>query len=210
MGCVAHHLPHKGSALLTRRRPVAGRTLGRLGASAGGCSGIPRVRIRTQQVGDSRPQSSSLSLERGALATCLRHSRLIQAGPLEPPLDSIEVDAPPPAPALPAFEARPSTARSISMSDGSRGPLRRRKLPSFGIAARSSISCELRRRARGVLIIVVSQPWTYSRQTIRDEGDEALGRFHPHRDGFSAHAVGVGARSTGWRPTSPPAQYPTI
>jgi hypothetical protein len=45
MGFLVHQvLQKKGWGLLQLRRPVSEGTLGRRGASAGGCSGIPRVR----------------------------------------------------------------------------------------------------------------------------------------------------------------------
>jgi hypothetical protein len=109
MSGFARHIPQRASPLLTRRRPVVEGALGRFGASAGGNSGIPRVRILSIQLSNSRPESSPLGVERGAVAACLRHSRLIQAGPLEQPLDSVEVEvhAPPRAHTPAGFRVAP-------------------------------------------------------------------------------------------------------
>jgi hypothetical protein len=117
-----HHLPRKGSALVTQWRPVAKGAPARGGTRVRRRRGIPRVRIRNRYVADPRHESnvgaSSLNLDRRTLALCLRHSRPLQAGALEPPLDSIavEVGAKPTRTRDPrASGARPSTG-------GSRGP----------------------------------------------------------------------------------------
>ena len=109
MSGFARHIPQRASPLLTRRRPVVEGALGRFGASAGGNSVSLEFRILSIQLSNSRPESSPLGVERGAVAACLRHSRLIQAGPLEQPLDSVEVEvhAPPRAHTPAGFRVAP-------------------------------------------------------------------------------------------------------